>query len=138
MNEQVLDEFLKSENTLRVYAEDKCLFFSNQGMLYPLLEYIGQCKPDAPKRLTVLDKVLGNAAALLAIKAGAKEIYAPIGSELAARTLDKYEIEYRMDRVVPNILAANGKDMCPMERLSINKTPDELYSAIKEKQRGKI
>ena len=131
-NERTLfNEFLISGDTLWVCEGDRQLFTSNKGVLLPLLEYIDKFVP-RQKQVTILDRIMGNAAALLSVKAGARKVYSPLGSKLAANTLDRYNIEYHLGEVVPFIRTANGEDMCPMEKLSISKdmSPDEFYEAV--------
>ena len=74
---------------------------------------------------------MGNAAALLSIKASCQEVYSPLGSQLAVKTLDKYGIKYHITEVVPYIRKPNEEDMCPMEELSINKEPEGFYEVIR-------
>jgi hypothetical protein len=131
MNQELFEQFLKSEDTLRIYRGSERVFSSNKGMLFPLLEYIASSTGDS-QNIVVLDKVVGNAAALLAVKAGAAEVYSPLGSEMAVKTLHLHKVICHLDKVVPYILAANGKDLCPMEKLSIDKSPEELYRALQK------
>ncbi len=77
--------------------------------------------------------MVGNAAALLLQKISCKETYSTLGSKLAARTLDSFGISYHFIETVPYIKDATGQDMCPMEKLSLNKQPDEFYQALKER-----
>ena len=74
---------------------------------------------------------MGNAAALLSVKASCREVYSPLGSQLAIKTLEKYGIKYQLTKTVPYIQNATGEDMCPMEKLSIDKEPEEFYKAVK-------
>ena len=122
--------FLKSEDTLRVYARGKLVFSSRKDRLLALLDYFDGFASRF-KEVTIMDKIVGNAAALLAIKANCREIYSPLGSQIAVETLDKYGVSHHFDRIVPFICQENGKDMCPMEKLSLNKTPEEFYQIIK-------
>ena len=125
-------EFLESQDTLCVLDGDEKLFTSKEGVLLPLLEYIDRFSHLHPQ-VTILDKTVGNAAALLSIKVGATEVYSPLGSKLAADTLSRYQREYHFTKVVPFILARNGRDMCPMEKLSLSEdmSPDKLYQSVK-------
>ena len=75
---------------------------------------------------------MGNAAALLSVKAGCQEVYSPLGSELAIRTLVNYHIKYHLTKVVPYIQKPNQQGMCPMEELSISKSPQEFYEALRQ------
>ena len=79
-----------------------------------------------------MDKVTGNAAALLSILAGSTEIHSPLGSEIAAGTLDKYSVTYHFGETVPYIQRPNSEEMCPMEKLSLEKDPEEFYQAFLE------
>ena len=120
--------FLKSDETLRVYADDRLLFSSRKEGLLPLLEYIGGFGSE--QAVLSFDKVVGNAAALLTIKARCQELYSPLGSHLAVKTLDKYGIRHCISNIVPYIRQANGEKMCPLEELSLNKTPEEFYGIV--------
>ncbi len=96
----------------------------------PLMEYLGGAASQH-KNVTIFDKVMGNAAALLSVKAGCREVRSPLGSELAVKTLDRYSITHHLTATVPFITQADGKTMCPMEKLSIDKEPEEFYRVLK-------
>ena len=130
MNRQIFKEFAVSEDTLRIYEEATLLFSSKRERLLALLEYIDGFAAHH-EGVVILDKVVGNAAAFLAIKAGCREIHSPLGSQNAIETLQKYGIKYYFDRVVPYIEQVNGDDMCPMEKLSLGKDPEEFYTIMK-------
>jgi hypothetical protein len=125
-------DFMDSSDTLRVYKDAECIFKSEKDVLAPLVEFISKRACD-DHSLVILDKVSGNAAALLSIKAGACQVFSPLGSQLGADTLTRHRVEHYIERMVPYILARNGKDMCPMEKLSLDKTPDEFYETIKQR-----
>ena len=81
MNDSTVREFTNSNDTLRVYSGDRLLFSSEKERLLPLMEYIETCAP-YEKEVTVLDRVIGNAAALLLEKIFCTETYGELGSEL--------------------------------------------------------
>ena len=128
----LFQEFLDSPDTLWVLAGDRKLFTSEKDFLFPLLEYIDELSY-LHQQVTILDKTVGNAAALLSIKAGAARVYSPLGSQLAVATLDRYQREYHFMEIVPFIQDRHGQDMCPMEKLSLSGDmgPDEFYEAVK-------
>ncbi len=126
----LFNEFLLSSDTLRVYEGNQLIFSSTKDRLLPLLEYIDRFAPH-PQPVIILDKIMGNAAALLSVEANCREVYSPLGSQLAVKTLDKYGIKYQLTEIVPYIQKPNGDDMCPMEKLSIDKEPEEFYEAIR-------
>ena len=127
----LFDDFLISEDSLRVYDGDRLIFKSSKDGLQPLLEYIDVFTP-YPGKIRIFDKIMGNAAALLSVKAGCQEVYSPLGSELAAQTLSSYHIEYHFAEVVPYIQRRNQQGMCPMEELSISKSPEEFYEVLRQ------
>ena len=127
---RLFNEFLISSDTLRVYKDDKLLFASNKDRLLPLLEYIDRFVP-YHQQVVIFDRVIGNAAALLCVKAISREVYSPLGSQHAIKTLDKYGIKYHLTKVVRYIQKPGGEDMCPMEKLSIDKSPEAFYKAMR-------
>ena len=126
MYQRIFQEFAASDDTLRVYESDRLVFSSRKDRLLPLMEYIDFFAPDH-RGVVIFDKITGNAAALLAVKAGGREVFSPMGSKLAVQTLEKYGIAYHFTRTVPTVQRADGEDMCPMEKLSTGKEPDEFY-----------
>jgi hypothetical protein len=129
MDRHSLSEFRASGDTLRVYEGNHLIFSSSQERLLPLLEYIDRFAA-RHQQVVIFDKVMGNAAALLSIMAGCREVYSPLGSQLAVKTLEKYKIKYHLVETVPYIKRADGREMCPMEKLSIDKEPEEFHEAI--------
>ena len=119
-----------SDDTLQVYEDNQLLFASKKDRLLPIVEYIDKFSPCHPQ-VVIFDKVMGNAAALLAIKADCREVYSPLGSRLAVTTLEKYGIKYRLTETVPCIQKADREEMCPMEKLSLGKEPGEFYEVMK-------
>ena len=130
MNSAAYEEFISSTDTLRVYEDDVLVFSSAKERLLALLEYI-EVSAGNHQGVVILDKVMGNAAALLAIKARCREVYSPLGSKLAIKTLDKYAIKHYIEQVVPYIQQDHQEEMCPMERLSIGKNPKEFYVVMR-------
>ena len=127
--EKQYNEFLSSGNSLRVYEGDTCLFVSDKPMLTPLFDYVAGTSC-GHEHVVIFDKVIGNAAALLAVTAKCSEMYSPVGSEPALKTLERYGISYHISKTVPYILKPGTSDLCPMERLSIGKTPEEFYNIM--------
>ncbi len=131
-NNQLLKKFLKTEDTLWICLAGNPLFRSTEKGIAPLLTYLQEFSPH-PEGVTVFDRVVGNAAALLLKKAFGKKVYSLMGSELAAETLKRLGIAYSFLTVVPYISNQAGDDMCPFEKASIGKSPEEFYEFAKEK-----
>jgi len=126
MYTDLFSAFLASDDTLRIYRDDTLVFSSEKDRLVPLMEYIADYGA-GEQPVAIFDRIMGNAAALLAVKVNCSEVYSPLGSELGIKTLERFGIEYHLSEIVPYILRPDGKGMCPMERLSIGKEPDEFY-----------
>ena len=122
------EDFLASSDNLRVYRGNKLLFNSEKRGILPLLEYTVRFAPHEAG-VTVYDMVVGNAAALLLKNIGCQQIFAPLGSDFAVKTLRGFGIDYHFMEIVPGIKSPEGDDMCPMEELSLEKGPDEFYQA---------
>jgi hypothetical protein len=132
MSEDIYKDFISSDDTLRIYRDKKLVFSSKKERLLPLMEYIASHETRQEK-IILYDKVMGNAAALLAVVANAGEVYSPLGSEIGVNTLFSYDIKYHIDRIVPYIVPDDGRGMCPMEKLSIDKGPEEFHRIMKER-----
>jgi hypothetical protein len=125
-------EFLVAKDTLCVYRDEKLVFSSQKDRLLPLMDYTAS-HGRSEKPIVIFDKIMGNAAALLVSRLNCREVYSPLGSELAIKTLDKFNIKYHLDETVPYICRPDGKRMCPMEELSLGKSPEEFYEEMKKR-----
>ena len=125
----LFNEFLTSDDTLRIYEDSTLIFSSGKDRLLPLLEYLDGLSGNPP-HVVIFDKIIGNAAALLCVIANCQEVYSPLGSQLAIKTLDKYGIKYHFSETVPYIQQPS-KEMCPMEKLSLDKTPEGFHETMK-------
>ncbi|MCC8171578.1 MAG: DUF1893 domain-containing protein [Parabacteroides sp.] len=68
------------------------------------------------KGAMLADKVIGKAAAALALLGGVKELYAEVISLSALMLLREAGVEARFRTIVPYIRNRNGDDWCPLER----------------------
>jgi len=131
-DDRLFQKFLETEDTVQIYLAGKLHFRSTQTGIKPLLTYIQEFAP-CPEGAVAFDRVVGNAAALLLRKASCAEVYSPIGSQLAAKTLEEFGISYSFLKTIPYIVNRHGDDMCPFEKASLGKSPAEFYEIAKEK-----
>lgn len=136
MYTDLFSAFLDSDNTLQIYRDETLIFASGKDRLLPLMEYLAENEAGRTP-VVIFDKIMGNAAALLAVKANCREVLSPLGSGLAIKTLQKYNIAYHLAKTVPYIMRPDGKSMCPMEKLSIGKEPEEFYREMKSRIEAK-
>lgn len=132
---QRFNGFLESADTFRVYRGRRLVFASRKDKLAPMVDYIDNCQP-YEEGVVVYDRIVGNAAALLLKTIRCRAVYSELGSENAVRTLDEAGIKHRFNETVDCIMNDSGQDMCPMERLSLGKTPEQFYRALKERMGG--
>ena len=129
MYKELFNGFLTHPDTLQVYKDNKLIFASDKERLLPLIEYIDTFASNY-KQVVVFDKIMGRAAALLCMKANCKEVYSPLGSELSIEVLNQNNIKHHVIEIVPYIQKSNREDMCPMEKLSLDKDSEEFYQAL--------
>ena len=130
MYRRLFNEFLVCSDRLQVFEGGKLIFASNKDQLLPLMEYINDFSL-GHQQVIIFDKIVGNAAALLAVKVDCREVYSPLGTQHAVTTLEKYGIGYYLSEIIPYIKRANREDICPMEKLSLNKEPEEFYEVMR-------
>ena len=125
----LFESFLKSDDTLWVLKVNTPIFQSKKEGIASLLDYIEKFSP-CTDDVTVFDRVVGNAAALLLERMRCRKIYSSIGSRYALETLKQLGIPSYFVKVVPYIFNRKRDGMCPFEKLSIGKSPDEFYKSI--------
>lgn len=129
---QKFEEFLKSSWGLELWLGDAMIFRSKKSGVQGLLDFVNK-RRGAQEDIVIFDKIVGQAVALLAAYLKAKEVYGGLGSELAAKALKKNKIKFYFQETIPNILNQDKTDLCPMEKLSIDKTPEEFYDCLLRK-----
>jgi hypothetical protein len=123
------EEFFKSDFTLQIFSENKIIFQSKKKGVSGLVDFIGKYGREN-KEIVIFDKVVGNAAALLFAFLEAKEVFSQIGSQSAEKTLKEFKIKYHFKKTIVNILDKDESDLCPFEKLSLGKSPEEFYECL--------
>jgi len=93
------------EHALEVYQGETLIFYSDGKWLHPLLdlEQFLATRPYDPGALSIHDKIVGRAAALLIVRLGVRRVHADILSELGADALRHFHVAFDYDRLVPRI-----------------------------------
>jgi len=86
------------------------------------------------KGLTLADKIIGKASAMLLVLSKVKKVYAGVLSKSGQEIFEKYGIEYEYQQLVEYIINRKGDDMCPMEK-TVADIDDlkQAYKALNEK-----
>ena len=117
------------EHTLTVFSGETLVFFSDGKWLYPLFELeVFLANADCePTTLTVRDKIVGRAAALLLIRLGVRDVRAGIMSKLGKEALEKYDVKYEYDTLVDRI-------DCRTEEILVNEFDlEKAYTILKQR-----
>jgi hypothetical protein len=114
---ETLRQILKRKNCSLVVrdAQGNITLYYRKGVydLEDLLEH-------APARLRdaeIADKVIGKAAAAMAIVGGVKSIYAEVMSRKALPLLLEAGVEYSYGELVDKIIIPEGDNRCPLESI---------------------
>lgn len=86
------------------------------------------------KDLSVADKIIGKASAMLLVYSGVKEVNALVLSKSGQEILEKYHVKYSYEELVEYIINRKGDGMCPME-MTVKDIDDleNAYSALNDK-----
>ena len=119
--------------TVLVQKEDKTIFQSTEPMLRPLLLCLRNHRAEM-KDASVIDRVVGKAAAYLCILGQVKEVITPLASQSAHQVLQEHHISLKALKTVPQIRNRDNTDQCPMEKLADScATPEEFLRALEKR-----
>lgn len=105
---------------------------TGKGIL-PLLELYDN-QPATLADASLIDKVIGRAAAFIAIKGKVRTVYGDIMSQDALDLLQQHHIPATYGTLVPKILNSARDGLCPMEQtVSGISSPAEAVSALRKK-----
>jgi len=82
----------------------------------PLLEFHDHREAGFLRGTTVVDKVIGRAAAVIIVSGGATRVHGETMSEDAKAYLEARGIQVTYGSLVPRILNADRSDLCPLEK----------------------
>ena len=126
------DRFKRSHWSLVVIRDSRIIFRSKASAIKPLIRFI-ESGPVESGKLTVYDKYVGRAAALLIVLIKPVEVQTPVISEGGREVLEKYEIPFQAERDVKYLMGIASDDMCKWEKMTIGKSPDEFWGLLTEK-----
>jgi len=116
--------------SLLILKGGRTIHSSREGGMLPLLEAIDQLGLGTLAGSTVVDRIVGKAAALLISYFKAKEIYTKLLSRRAIEILEKQGIAYAAERVVNTIRNKDDTDICPFKKMVL--TIDNLEEGYKK------
>ncbi|MGI6233369.1 MAG: DUF1893 domain-containing protein [Prevotella sp.] len=114
---ETLSQILKREHCSLVVRDVK----GNVTLYYKKgvrdLEYLLKQYPDRLKGAEIADKVIGKAAAAMAVVGGVRSIYAEVMSRKALPLLQEAGVDFSYGELVDKIVIAKGDNRCPLENI---------------------
>lgn len=110
-------------------------FFTERGRgVSPLLEFHDHREAGFLRGATVVDKVIGRAAAMIAIAGGATRVHGELMSEDGKALLESRGMTVTYGTLVPRILNADRNDICPLEK-SVEgiDDPEQALTALRKR-----
>ena len=124
---------MKREEAVIVVVKNGRSWTSRRSGIAPLMELIAE-DPDFLQGASVLDRVVGRAAAMLMEHGGVARLHALLVSEPAIATLDRGGLEYTFEERAAYIENRDRTGRCPMESACLEiEDPAEAYLALKKK-----
>ena len=116
-----------TEYSLELKFESKTIFSSNGKWLHPLFDledFLNRENYD-PAKLTLYDKIIGKASALMIVRLGIKKVAGGIVSKPAETVFKNWDVEYSSEKKVDYI-------GCKTEQILMDVSdPEEVYQIIK-------
>jgi len=117
---------------LMILKDGATLFSSAMEGIAPLVEAVEELGVGRLEGSTVVDRIVGKAAALIIAYFKAARVYAKVLSRRSAPVLDRCGIVCVAEEVVEEILNREGTDMCPFERMVLSiDDPAEGYEVVR-------
>ncbi len=124
---------LKENNDNLVIVKNcRVLFETNSPGIRGLLTAIEKIGKEL-KGSIVADRIVGEAAAQLFAYSSVLKVFAVTLSQCGKNVLEKNNIGYEYENLVPHILNFKKTDLCPFEKLVTGcNTPKEAYEKLKK------
>jgi len=128
--ERAKDILEKNKYTFVLMMDGKTIKTSHKKGIIPFMEMIRDNR-ELMRGAVIADKVIGKAAALLAVGYKVQQIYTEILSQQAKEVLDQYSVFYQYEKYVDYIQNRSKSGQCPMEKLTKDTNdPKTAYSLI--------
>jgi len=121
----------RNNDTLVIVKKGRVLFETNSSGIRGFLTAIEKIGKEL-KASTVADKIVGEAAAQLCAYSKVIKVFAVTLSQCGKDVLEKNNISYEYEDLVPHILNLKKTDLCPFEKLvSGCNNPEEAYEKLR-------
>lgn len=121
---------LLGEYSCVIKADNRIIATYTSMGVKPLMDFY-KANGEAYKNLTVIDRIMGKGAVMLAVLVGASRVTTPIMSQSAYDFAKRKGLEVQVDKVVPMIINRQGTGRCPIEKAVLDiEDIDQGYKAI--------
>ena len=119
--------------SIQIEQDGQIIFQSAEPMLKPLFLCLNEQR-EQMRGATVIDKIVGLAAAYLCVLGQVGEVFAPLASESAKRFLAENHITLQASLIIPQIMNRDNSGPCPMEQLAIaSGSPQQFYQELEKR-----
>lgn len=119
------------DKTIIIYKDKEVVFTSEYKGVRPMMEYMKAYGP-SQEPLTVVDRIMGRGAVMLAVLINAKTIKTPMISKTALDLAKIHGLKVEADKIVPYVINREGNGRCPIETSVLGiEDVQEGYEAIK-------
>lgn len=127
-NIELAKNTLQEENqSIVIVKNQEIVYKSKDSGIKPLL-HAYQNNLSELESVSVADKVIGKAAALMLIDGKIHDLYAELISEAALEVLRDTDIKVTYGLKVENILNRDQTDLCPMEKLAKDESQGSILA----------
>ncbi len=131
--QEKVQQLEKSGLSIQIEHDGQIIFQSAEPMLKPLFLCLNE-KREEMRGATVMDKIVGLAAAYLCVLGQIGEVFTPLASESAKGFLEDNHIPLQANRIIPQIMNRNSTGPCPMEQLAIAAgSPQQFYLELEKR-----
>ena len=131
---QYIEQMKRERLNLIILKNDKRLYQSTRAGMLPLYQAISVLGIPQLKNTTIVDKIVGKAAALLISYFQAHTVYCSTLSVRGKTVLEDQGITFRYEELTPEIINRYGTDICPFEKAVLDvKDPKMGYLRIQAK-----
>lgn len=124
---------IKNEQASCVVIKDNNIIHTDKAPGIAPLIYLYENKPELLKGAFVVDKVIGKAAAMMAVLGGASKVYGVLMSQSAIEFLKQRNIPVDYGECIDRISNRAGDGICPLEETVMDIDDPELaYPKLKE------
>ncbi len=120
---------LMGDATCVLYRTEEDIQISREKGIRPLVLWMAEDK-NALRGAAVADRIVGRAAAFLAVYGGAQAVYGEVMSEGAVSVLKNAGVAYRYKTLTDKIINRRGDGPCPMEQAVAGITDPAQAAAI--------